>query len=186
MPQSELLHAQRTRDWQLEADVLGRMYRVRRRKPVKDPLLRFFGKLAFGAPDCWYWVGARHKLGYGLLPMLGESKAHRVSWRLYHGAIPEGMSVLHKCDVRCCVNPHHLFLGTQTDNMRDMVSKGRGVTKPKFGEASHMSKLTAAQVNQIREAYAGGGTTMKKLASTYGVAVMTIQRAIARTSWRHL
>lgn len=181
----ELMRAQMTGDRQLEADVLGRMYRVRRRQPVKDEVLRFFGKLAFGASDCWYWVGARHKLGYGLLPMWGESKAHRVSWRLHKGPITEGMMVLHKCDVRCCVNPAHLFLGTQTDNMRDMAAKGRGVSVPRFGEANSRSRLTSEQVREIRAAYAGGGLTMKAIAKVYGVAAMTIQRVIARTSWRH-
>lgn len=75
---------------------------------------------------CWKWVGAKNHNGYGIVSKRsGNCLAHRVSWSLLNGDIPEGQHVLHKCDVRDCVNPDHLFLGTQADNMRDMVQKGR-------------------------------------------------------------
>lgn len=78
---------------------------------------------------CWLWTAAVSRLGYGTFR--GESvydperKAHRHSWKLFRGRIPDGLHVLHKCDVRCCVNPDHLWLGTQGDNVRDCFRKGR-------------------------------------------------------------
>lgn len=89
--------------------------------------------------DCWEWLGYKDR--YGIIGINGKNfKTHRVSWELHHGPVPEGMHVLHKCDNPGCVNPSHLFLGDHTDNMQDMVEKGRG------GRA----KLTLDQVQEIR------------------------------------
>lgn len=74
---------------------------------------------------CWLWLGGTQAAGYGFFKHAGDTTAHRSSWILYRGPIPEGLHVLHKCDVRQCVNPDHLFLGTQVDNMKDMAAKGR-------------------------------------------------------------
>lgn len=76
---------------------------------------------------CWLWMQHTNRLGYGRLKQRNRSReAHRVSYEAFVGPIPEGMDVLHRCDVRCCVNPDHLFLGTHLDNMRDMAIKWRG------------------------------------------------------------
>lgn len=88
-------------------------------------LRRFWAKVAVGGTDCWLWTGCIDAFGYGRMNALGEDRAHRVAYRLFVTDIPKGLHVLHKCDVRKCVNPTHLFLGTQADNNRDMFSKGR-------------------------------------------------------------
>lgn len=91
--------------------------------------VKSFNEKFYILPDlCWKWIAGHYKNGYG---NFRGSKAHRVSWELAHGRIPEGLYVLHKCDVRDCVNPNHLFLGTYKDNMVDMVSKGRHHYKKK-------------------------------------------------------
>ena len=76
---------------------------------------------------CWYWIGSIGNSGYGKTRFdhSNDFSAHRISYLAFRGVIPEGMCVLHRCDVRLCVNPSHLFLGTKKDNSRDMVAKGR-------------------------------------------------------------
>lgn len=76
--------------------------------------------------DCWVWNGTVGNHGYGKINDFGDMVlTHRVSYEATYGKIPEGMQVLHKCDVKLCVNPDHLFIGTQKDNVQDMLRKGR-------------------------------------------------------------
>lgn len=146
----------------------------------RSPEWRFFSKVAYGMSDCWYWVGCRHKLGYGII---GGKKAHRVSWEMHKGPIPAGLMVCHTCDVRCCVNPGHLFLGTQTDNMRDMWAKGRQGPRPDIaGEANPASKLTVSVVAQMKT-LRSTGMSYREIAERFGVATMTALRAIKGESW---
>lgn len=96
---------------------------------------RFWPKVnKTGAGDCWTWIGTIHKTSYGMFKMPGGANvhAHRISWLLTNGPIPDGLWVLHKCDNRPCVNPDHLYLGTVVENSRDMHERGR------FVLASHM------------------------------------------------
>jgi hypothetical protein len=171
-----------------EAELFGRLIpRGRTRGNDHDgrtPEWRFFSKVAYGlASDCWYWVGSRHKLGYGIF---NDKKAHRVSWEMYHGPIPGKLFVCHRCDVRCCVNPSHLFLGTQSDNMRDMVAKGRRGPRDFAGERNGYSKLTDEQVRLMREIRRKTGATYRQIAGQFGVTTMTALRAITGTSWKHI
>ena len=101
------------------------------RWPKRSSLGRFLDKIEIVTESgCWVWMGSSGKR-YGqfhcpeMVPHLKMQKAHRASWFLHNGHIPEGLSVCHKCDNTFCVNPHHLFLGTHEDNMRDMINKGR-------------------------------------------------------------
>ena len=96
---------------------------------------------------CWIWTAGKFSQGYGGFKINGKTeKAHRISWTLTYGEIPDGLDVLHDCDNRPCVRPNHLFLGTHQDNMTDMVNKGRS----KKGESNGRAKLTQKEVLQLR------------------------------------
>ena len=94
---------------------------------------RFWAKVDKESPNgCWEWTAGLNGAGYGQFTMWPASpvRAHRFSWELRHGPIPDGLCALHRCDNRPCVNPDHLFLGTRGDNIRDCFSKGRGNPYP--------------------------------------------------------
>jgi len=111
-------------------------------------------------------------------------RANRAAWHFVNGQIPDGMLVCHRCDNPPCVNPAHLFLGTDADNRSDCVAKGRQARLPQSkGEASHLAKLTAAQVAEIRHRYAAGGILQRELGEIYGVSQTQIGRIIRRVRW---
>jgi hypothetical protein len=94
---------------------------------MADALTRFWAKVKLGSPnECWEWQGGSYANGYGSFRLGGPNTgAHRASWILSHGDIPNGLHVCHKCDNPKCVNPAHLWLGTIRQNYDDMVAKGR-------------------------------------------------------------
>lgn len=126
---------------------------------------------------CWLWDGSINRGGYGQYKGLKDvsTLAHRVSWSLYRGPIPEGLWVLHRCDVRCCVRPDHLFLGTHQDNMDDMWEKGRS---PR-GEDHHFSVLSA----QGAKAILSDTRSHLAIAMAYGVGESTVRDIKAGNSW---
>src|SRR6266404_3002515 len=109
--------------------------------------------------------------------------AHRAAWQLYCGQIPEGLLVLHRCDVMACVNPEHLFLGTQQDNMDDMIAKGRKVSLR--GEAVTMSKLTENEVRAIR-ALSAKGVRPTIIAQKFKTSRTNVHHIVNRDSWKHV
>jgi len=140
---------------------------------------------------CWLWNSSKHKFGYGLLrvgPSEKEKKtktAHRLSWEIYKGEIPEGAQILHRCDVPACVNPEHLFLGTQQDNMQDMYEKKRNGYQGSPGERNPKAKLTEAKVREIKHLLKAG-KDLQTIADTYGVthgAVWFIQKGL---TWKNV
>ncbi len=132
--------------------------------------------------DCHEWTAARFWDGYGVIQVGRRLRlAHRVAWKLYHEEEPpKGMCVCHTCDNRGCVNPEHLFLGTQGDNMQDMVRKGR--FDPRVGELNKLAKLTEAQVLAIR----ASSETNVALAPRYGVNESAIGKIRRRDTWKHI
>jgi len=132
---------------------------------------------------CWIWLGGirAKSRGYGCLGV-GNTvmQAHRASWLAYRGPIPDGKHVLHRCDVRLCINPDHLFLGTNADNVADKVAKGRGADLR--GTKNPRAKLTEADVMAIRQSKLTG----PQLAKIYGIAKQNIYAAKHGKTWGHL
>jgi len=134
--------------------------------------------------DCWIWTGKNRGWRYGAFNLKGRVVgAHRFSWELAYGPIPEGLHVLHKCDVGFCVRPDHLFLGTHDDNMLDRKVKGR-VNAP-VGERNAWAKLTAADVLEIRARYQAGETQVN-LAAYFNVHQGTISKVVIGSGWKHI
>lgn len=144
---------------------------------------RFWDKVKKG-PKCWLWTGATVSKGYGSISIKKKFfGAHRLSWIMERGSIPEGLHVLHRCDVRACVRPSHLFLGTNSDNVADRVAKGR--EGDRSGEKNGAAKLTAKEVLKIRRLYSDkkNAVSYTYLAAVFGVSKPQIARIVNRSSW---
>ncbi|MCO7215334.1 HNH endonuclease [Halomonas sp. OfavH-34-E] len=124
---------------------------------------------------CWEWTDAlSSRGGYGRIKYRGEAhRAHRVSYMIHKGAIPDGMVVCHQCDNPACVNPDHLWLGTHMDNNQDMIKKGRGRYPGHQGEANPRATLTRRKVQQIIHRMMAGQNN-KQIAQAFGVSHATI------------
>ncbi len=145
---------------------------------------RFWAKVV-KTDGCWIWNRGKGVKRYGSFKVGRSTEiAHRFSWKLHRGPIPDGLNVLHHCDNTRCVRPDHLFLGTQADNVADMIGKGRD-HKAK-GERAALSKLTEAQVREMRRRYVAGVVGCHRLAAEYGVRKGTVQFIIARKTWKHI
>ena len=137
-----------------------------------------------GGPDaCWLWTGFIRENGYGSIGIKGkEYKAHRVSYFIEHGRIDNDRFVLHRCDVRACVNPAHLFLGTPKDNSQDAVKKGRNTKL--YGEQNGKARLTRATVLAIRRICKRGGVYQKTVAKQFGVSEATVSYVVNGGRWK--
>lgn len=133
---------------------------------------------------CWFWTGAI-SMGYGVMSVDGKStRAHRLSWNLHRGKIPEGMFVCHKCDNPACVRPDHLFLGDQKANMSDCSQKGMIKTAPSWvcGERQGSAKLTEKNVRMIRESK----LSTSQLGRILGVCHVSVWNARVGKTWKHI
>ena len=162
-----------------------------------------FWKKVDKSGDCWLWMGLRFRSGYGMISVEGRSAVtHRVAWSLANGPIANGMFVLHSCDVRHCVNPAHLFLGTHADNMRDMTNKGRqaaGLRSGRYtmpesnprGERHGRAVVSDAAVDAMRRQYRDGEHNHGVLAAIFGCSrsqvwrIVSGQQRVTHQSGRH-
>jgi predicted XRE-type DNA-binding protein len=132
-------------------------------------------------PGCWIWTSSRDRDGYGKFygPSPGKVQvASRFSYELYVGKIPEGMHVLHRCDNRCCVNPEHLSVGTNFDNVIDKINKGRQLRGTMFSWA----KLDEDKVQQIR----ADTRPQRQIAKDFGISRSAVSEIKTRKKWKHV
>ena len=165
--------------------------RLARCRPAKER----FDEKTIWEPNtgCLLWTGAANKLGYGSFSMGIERKrigAHRAAWIIANGEPAPGQSVLHKCDTPSCVNTEHLYIGSASDNSRDMMSRGRGVFqkspwKLARGSQHWASKLTESQVAGIVVAL-NGGASQSSVARSLGVTQSAVNHIVRGRTWRHM
>lgn len=165
-------------------------YKARKRgEPTLSIEERLYSKIKINTySGCWEWMGTTRN-GYGRITVGSRTDgsrrteaAHRLSYILKYGEIPEGMEVCHRCDNRKCINPDHLFLGTRQDNINDREKKGRNITFS--GESNPMSKLTQKDVIRLRQRKARENISYEKLAKEYGVNKRTVIDAIKGKNWK--
>lgn len=130
---------------------------------------------------CWFWLGHLNEDGYGGIGVRGKSVlAHRASWEAFKGPIPDGLCVLHSCDIPCCVNPDHLSVGSQLENIADRVKKNRGRKTGNVGESHPLARLTVEDVLAIR----ASSECQQDLADRYGVDQAHISAIQLRKRWK--
>jgi hypothetical protein len=133
---------------------------------------------------CLLWSGALHESGYGIVcEDYVRSRAHRRSYQAEHGAIPKSLFVCHKCDVRACVNPAHLFAGTPADNSRDCFAKGRWTDNR--GNKSGRRKITEAQARKVISLIKGG-MSYSEAGNIFGLTVAGVGEIARGTNWAHI
>lgn len=153
---------------------------------------RFWEKVDKTKEGCWEWTSAICD-GYGVMWMGIKNpamRAHRLSWQMHKGPIPEGMLVCHHCDNRKCVRPDHLFLGTDRDNMHDMIQKGRwrgGPLKPseRKGSEVNFAKLTEDKVFRIKRLFLKG-VSVRRIANWLGLTYGAIKLIHKGKNWKHV
>lgn len=151
------------------------------------PLVDRFWRMVQISDGCWNWIGGKRPNGYGQISEGGKGSrslsAHRVSYELHKGPIPEGLVVMHSCDTRACVNPAHLSLGTQKDNVDDMIAKGRKRTVAPVGPENGKSILTQQDVLYIR---ANGHKSHAQLGREIGVSPNCVRGVRTGRTWSHV
>lgn len=152
-------------------------------------IARFWSKVDKSG-ECWLWTACQKDTGYGQFRVNGHTRmVHKLSWELHRGPVPGGLSVLHDCpggDNPACVNPAHLWLGTQADNMRDMDAKKRRKWGEHKGASNPAALLTEDQVRAVRKSFIPRKVTAKTLATRYGVTLACVWDILHRRSWTHI
>jgi hypothetical protein len=144
-----------------------------------------FWSFVHKSENCWIWTGSKTTCGgYGQISLKGKPfRANRYSWILHNGSIPKGLMVCHRCDNPACVNPYHLFLGDQTKNMQDMISKKRqNIAR---GSRKSFSKLTDDKIKMIRNLYKNPFSS-KELSTQFCVSKQNILDIVNRKAWKHV
>lgn len=153
--------------------------------PAYRPLAERFWEKVYKTPTCWIWTASRDRGGYGEIGLERGTnrigKAHRVSWELHFGVIPDGGRVLHKCDTPPCVRPSHLFLGDQADNMADCRAKDRHTR----GERNARTPFSEFNIRQMHAAVVGG-ESRKAVAQRYGLSGSALSKILLGKNWGHL
>jgi len=149
---------------------------------------RFFDRLEHGENGCWNWTGGTISDGYGSIRFVTdngkiESYAHRVSWIIHRGKIPDGLKVLHHCDNPRCCNPDHLWLGTDLDNALDKTEKGRNNVP--YGENAGSAKLKSEQVYEIRKLHSDG-MPQRQIAKRFGIVHNTVGQIVLGRTWKRV
>lgn len=151
----------------------------------KKVIARFWAKVDIrSSEECWEWKACKNRSsGYGFFGIESKNRnAHRVAYEIHYKQEPGDLFVCHRCDNPSCVNPHHLFLGTAKDNMADKIKKGRHT----YGSRSNRNLLQEEDIPVIRETYAKGGITQKRLGEIYGVSEATISAMLHGRNWGHI
>lgn len=153
-------------------------------------LIEKFNRIVLPMDGCWVWQGEKTKAGYGMVSLsIGGKRvrnyAHRISLYLKDGHIKEGHQACHHCDNPICVNPDHLFSGTQRDNTHDMMKKGRWNAGPPVGERNPSAKLSEQEVLDIRRLHELG-VSQHELARIYPVHRFVISEIVHRNIWKHI
>jgi hypothetical protein len=142
-----------------------------------------FWKYVHKTDTCWLWTGSRDKRGYGRLRVNNLPElTSRLSWKIHYGGIPKGKYVLHHCDTPGCVNPSHLYLGDQFDNMADMWGRGRANPGHVFGTKHGMSKVNEDIVRLIRTST----ESTYKLAAKLNISATTVWEIRSGKTWKHV
>ena len=152
-------------------------------RPATPIRLRFWDKVNVTSPSgCWLWKGAKDCEGYGFIKRKDgvQLRAHRMSYEFYQGPIPDNYQICHHCDNPSCVNPNHLFAGTNSDNMRDCIRKNR--KPPVRGTKNPMAKLTDNQVIDIRK----DTRPSKAIAGEYQITPDYVNTIKRRGTWKHI
>lgn len=143
----------------------------------------FWSKVAI-VDDCWLWQGGLAPSGYGYFTIkpVRNVHAHRAAWILTFGAIPDGLFVLHGCDNKRCVNPAHLFLGTQRDNIRDFDGKGLR----QRGEQHPRTRHTAEDIREMRRLRAEEGLSFRAIGQRFGIRAEAVWKIFHGKRWGHV